>query len=165
MITQEDIDDCAADRLAGIIEAFKQVKDLPNDPADEYLDCTPLDMVKEFAQCMDHPLDEQWRFNSALENLRYRLIAEEFGEVSDESDAGNRPAAMAKELADLVYVTYGYAASFGWDLDEAVRRVHVSNMSKLGPDNTPLKRPDGKVLKGPNYKKPDLSDLVLREQT
>ena len=165
MITQEDIDDCAADRLAGIIEAFKQVKDLPDDPSVEYWDCTPLDMVKEFAQCMDHPLDEKWQFNSALENLRYRLIAEEFGEVSDESDAGNRPAAMLKELADLVYVTYGYAASFGWDLDEAVRLVHVSNMSKLGPDNKPLKRPDGKVLKGPNYKKPDLSDLVLREQT
>ena len=165
MITQEDIDDCAADRLAGIIEAFKQVKDLPNDPADEYLDCTPLDMVKEFAQCMDHPLDEQWRFNRNLEDLRYGLIAEEFGEVSDESDAGTRPAAMIKELADLVYVAYGYAATFGWNLDEAVRRVHVSNMSKLGPDNTPLKRPDGKVLKGPNYKKPDLSDLVLREQT
>jgi len=165
MITQEDADDCAEDRLAGIIELYKQVKDLPDDPADEYLDCTPLDMVKEFAQCMDHPLDEQWRFNRNLEDLRYGLIAEEFGEVSDESDAGTRPAAMIKELADLVYVAYGYAATFGWNLDEAVRRVHVSNMSKLGPDNTPLKRPDGKVLKGPNYKKPDLSDLVLREQT
>ena len=165
MITQEDADDCAEDRLAGIIELYKQVKDLPDDPADEYLDCTPLDMVKEFAQCMDRPLDEQWRFNRNLEDLRYGLIAEEFGEVSDESDAGTRPAAMIKELADLVYVAYGYAATFGWNLDEAVRRVHVSNMSKLGPDNTPLKRPDGKVLKGPNYKKPDLSDLVLREQT
>ena len=165
MITQEDADDCAEDRLAGIIELYKQVKDLPDDPADEYLDCTPLDMVKEFAECMDHPLDEQWRFNRNLEDLRYGLIAEEFGEVSDESDAGTRPAAMIKELADLVYVAYGYAATFGWNLDEAVRRVHVSNMSKLGPDNTPLKRPDGKVLKGPNYKKPDLSDLVLREQT
>jgi len=165
MITQEDADDCAEDRLAGIIELYKQVKDLPDDPADEYLDCTPLDMVKEFAQCMDHPLDEQWRFNRNLEDLRYGLIAEEFGEVSDESDAGTRPAAMIKELADLVYVAYGYAATFGWNLDEAVRRVHVSNMSKLGPDNKPLKRPDGKVLKGPNYKKPDLSDLVLREQT
>ena len=145
MITQQDIDDVA-------------------ELADPLPVKTPLEMVREFAQCMGHPLDEKWHFNSALENLRYRLIAEEFGEVSDESDAGNRPAAMAKELADLVYVTFGYAASFGWDLDEAVRRVHVSNMSKFGPDNKPLQRPDGKVLKGPNYKKPDLSDLVLREQ-
>ena len=165
MITQEDIDDCAADRLAGIIEAFKQVKDLPDDPADEYWDCTPLQMVREFATSMDHPLDENWYFNIKLEDMRFGLIREEFGEVSDESDAGNHPAGMLKELADLIYVTYGYAATYGWDLDEAVRRVHVSNMSKLGPDNKPLKRPDGKVLKGPNYKKPDLSDLVLREQT
>mgnify|MGYP000604355654 CR=1 FL=1 len=114
---------------------------------------------------MDHPLDENWYFNLKLEDMRFGLIREEFGEVSDESGMGNHPAGMLKELADLIYVTYGYAATYGWDLDEAVRRVHVSNMSKLGPDNKPLKRPDGKVLKGPNYKKPDLSDLVLREQT
>jgi len=60
----------------------------------------------------------------------------------------------------LVYVTYGYAATYGWDLDEAVRRVHASNMSKLDSAGKPLKRPDGKVLKGANYWKPDLSDLV-----
>ena len=165
MITQDDIDDCAADRLAGIIEDFKQVKDLPDDPVDAYLDDTPLQMVRQFATFMDHPLDENWYFNVKLEDMRFSLIREEFGEVSDESGLGNHPAGMLKELADLIYVTYGYAATYGWDLDEAVRRVHVSNMSKLGPDNKPLKRPDGKVLKGPNYKKPDLSDLVLREQT
>ena len=160
MITQQDIDDCAEDRLAGIIEAFKQVKDLPDDPADEYWDCTPLDMVKEFATAMGQPLDENWKFNRDLEDLRYRLIAEEFGEVSDEREAGNRPAAMLSELADLVYTDYLYAATFGWDLDEAVRRIHAANMSKLGPDGKPLLRPDGKVLKGPNYKKANLSDLV-----
>jgi len=93
-------------------------------------------------------------------SLRYRLVAEEFGEFSDESDAGNRPAAMLSELADLIYVIYGYAATFGWDLDEALRRIHAANMSKLGPDGKPLLRPDGKVLKGPNYKKANLSDLV-----
>ena len=43
------------------------------------------------------------------------------------------PQELLKELADLVYVTYGYAATYGWDLDEAFRRVHASNMSKLGP--------------------------------
>ena len=165
MITQEDIDDCAADRLAGIIETFKQVKDLPDEPSVEYWDCTPLDMVKEFATAMGQPLDENWKFNRDLEDLRYRLIAEEFGELSDEREAGNRPAAMLSEVADLVYTNYLYAATFGWDLDEAVRRIHVANMSKLGPDGKPLLRPDGKVLKGPNYKKADLTDLVLREQT
>ena len=160
MITQQDIDDCAEDRFKEIIETFNQVKDLPDDPVDAYLDDTPLQMVREFATSMDHPLDENWYFNIKLEDMRFSLIREEFGEVSDESDAGNHPAGMLKELADLIYVTYGYAATYGWDLDEAVRRVHVSNMSKLGVDGKPLKRPDGKVLKGANYQKPDLSDLV-----
>lgn len=121
---------------------------------------SPLEMVQEFAHCMSHPVGEKWYFDHKLEDMRFRLIAEEYGELSDESDKGNHPESMLKELADLVYVVYGYAATYGWDLDEAVRRVHKSNMSKLGIDNKPLKRPDGKVLKGPNYKKCDLSDLV-----
>lgn len=65
-----------------------------------------------------------------------------------------------KELADLVYVAYQYAENLGWDLDEALNRVHQSNMSKLGEDGEPVYREDGKVLKGPNYEPPNLSDLV-----
>ena len=65
-----------------------------------------------------------------------------------------------KELADLVYVCYQYAANMGWDLDKAMDRVHQSNMSKLGEDGLPIYRDDGKVLKGPNYKPPNLEDLV-----
>ena len=65
-----------------------------------------------------------------------------------------------KELADLVYVCFQFAASQEWDLDEAMIRVHESNMSKLGEDGKPIYRVDGKVLKGPNYKPPQLSDLV-----
>ena len=65
-----------------------------------------------------------------------------------------------KELADLVYVCYQYAANLGWNLDEAMDRVHRSNMSKLDEYGNPVLREDGKVLKGPNYQPPDLSDLV-----
>ena len=65
-----------------------------------------------------------------------------------------------KELADLVYVCYQYAANMEWDLDEALNRVHKSNMSKLDDDGKPIYREDGKVLKGPNYQPPDLSDLI-----
>ena len=65
-----------------------------------------------------------------------------------------------KELADLVYVCYQYAANMQWDLDEAMYRVHESNMSKLDEYGNPILREDGKVLKGPNYQPPDLSDLV-----
>ena len=66
-----------------------------------------------------------------------------------------------KELADLVYVCYQFAASQEWDLDEAMRRVHDSNMSKLDEFGKPIYRPDGKVLKGPNYKPPYLQDLII----
>jgi predicted HAD superfamily Cof-like phosphohydrolase len=120
------------------------------------IDTTPLDMVREFTYSMGQPLDEKHGFSRKLEDMRWSLIKEEFAEVRDAVGYSE----ILKELADLVYVTYGYAATYGWDLDEAVRRVHKSNMSKLGVDGKPLKRPDGKVLKGPNYKKPDLTDLV-----
>jgi NTP pyrophosphatase (non-canonical NTP hydrolase) len=112
--------------------------------------------VREFTYSMGQPLDEKHGFSRKLEDMRWSLIKEEFAEVRDAVGYSE----ILKELADLVYVTYGYAATYGWDLDEAVRRVHKSNMSKLGVDGKPLKRPDGKVLKGPNYKKPDLTDLV-----
>ncbi len=124
---------------------------------------TPLDMVKEFAVAMGQPLDQPWIVDmdsnpeNNLDHFRGKLIGEEFQEFMVEMEG---PAASLKELADLVYVCYGYAATFGWDLDEAVERVHESNMSKLGDDGKPIYREDGKVMKGPNYKKPDLSDLV-----
>ena len=93
------------------------------------------------------------------------LIVEEFKEFLD-ADAQlyrENPTVVAealKELADLVYVCYQYAENMGWLLDEALNRVHLSNMSKLGEDGKPIYREDGKVLKGPNYKPPDLSDLT-----
>ena len=69
-------------------------------------------------------------------------------------------AECLNELADLVYVCYQYAANMDWDLDEALHRVHESNMSKLDEDGKPIYRDDGKVLKGPNYAPPNLDDLV-----
>ena len=60
-----------------------------------------------------------------------------------------------------MYVCYQFAASQEWDLDEAMHRVHASNMSKLGEDGKPIYREDGKVLKGPNYEPPKLNDLIL----
>ena len=65
-----------------------------------------------------------------------------------------------KELADLVYVCYQYAANMKWNLDEAMHRVHESNMSKLDEYGKPIYREDGKVLKGPNYSPPNLNDLI-----
>ena len=93
------------------------------------------------------------------------LIVEEFKEFleADQNMILMHPQdreACLKELADLVYVCAQYAENMDWDIEQALRRVHKSNMSKLGEDGKPIKREDGKVLKGPNYQPPDLSDLV-----
>jgi predicted HAD superfamily Cof-like phosphohydrolase len=93
------------------------------------------------------------------------LIVEEFKEFLDAEnqllkDFKRNSEDALKELADLVYVCFQYAENIGWDLDEALNRVHESNMTKLGEDGQPIRREDGKVLKGPNYKPPTLTDLV-----
>ncbi len=87
------------------------------------------------------------------------LIDEEWSEFH-EAYHFEPESAQLKELADLVYVCYQYAASREWDLDEAMKRVHLSNMSKLDEYGKPIYRADGKVLKGPNYEPPHLDDLV-----
>ena len=92
------------------------------------------------------------------------LIVEEFKEFLEAEGmlfrhGRNAQEECLKELADLVYVCYQYAENMGWFLDEALDRVHQSNMSKLGEDGNPIYREDGKVLKGPNYKPPTLEDL------
>ena len=93
------------------------------------------------------------------------LITEEFKEFLQADGmlfrhGSNVQVECLKELADLVYVCYQYAANMGWDLDEAMYRVHESNMSKLDEHGNPVLREDGKVLKGPNYSPPNLEDLV-----
>ena len=105
--------------------------------------------------------------NSSAKNVRsYQkdLIIEEFKEFLEAEGflfrhGKNYQAECLKELADIVYVCYQYAENMGWFLDEALDRVHQSNMSKLGADGEPIYREDGKVLKGPNYKPPTLEDL------
>lgn len=115
------------------------------------------ELLKEFHTAFNAFRDKKWEDEPALETLATKLIVEEFGEFMAEDD---NLVNLLKELADLVYVCYGYADRFGWDLDEAVRRVHISNMSKLDDDGKPLFREDGKILKSTNYKEPNLGDLV-----
>ena len=116
---------------------------------------------------------KEFRTKYNLKNSRARpvnsyqksLIVEEFKEFLEADGflfkhGNNVQAECLKELADLVYVCYQYAENMGWFLDEALNRVHESNMSKLGEDGKPIYREDGKVLKGPGYKPPDLSDLI-----
>jgi predicted HAD superfamily Cof-like phosphohydrolase len=136
-------------------EYFDEGNEALRDP-NTYLGKSPLDMVRQFHRIMDQELDQPYVQNSELDRLRLTLVSEEFDEVC----AAETPDNLLKELADLVYVAYGYAAAFGWDLDEAVRRVHASNMSKLDDEGQPIKQANGKVLKGPNYAPPTLTDLM-----
>ena len=96
--------------------------------------------------------------------VQHALIVEEFKEFLEAEGmlfmhGRNHQEHALKELADLVYVCYQFAENMGWFLDEALNRVHESNLSKLDEERNPIYREDGKVLKGPNYKPPDLSDL------
>jgi predicted HAD superfamily Cof-like phosphohydrolase len=87
------------------------------------------------------------------------LIDEEFTEFL-EANAEDDEAHTLKELTDLVFVCYQFAASKGWNLDLALTRVFESNMSKLDIDGKPILREDGKILKGSGYFEPQLEDLI-----
>lgn len=126
-----------------------------------YQDAVKFREAFEFTNC----------YKKEVFELQQRLICEEFVEVMEacaviKSDGqadvvlGKQGEELLKELADLVFVCYQMAALMGWDLDEAMKRVFASNMSKLGPDNRPIRREDGKVLKGASYSPPVLTDLV-----
>lgn len=116
------------------------------------------ELVRAFHEACDLPIFER---TAAMHRLRARLTREEAREANEALLSGSL-AKVAKELADQVYIAFGTALALGIDLDAAVRAVHASNMSKL-VDGKPLLRTDGKVLKGPNYWEPDLSDCVLDE--
>lgn len=112
---------------------------------------TPLDMVREFAEVTSQ---------EPMYQLYAKLIQEEHAEWTAEYAYGSTTEQL-KELADLVYVIYGYANARGWNLDEAVRRVHDNNVGRcIQPDGTVKRREDGKILKNKDYPKPDLHDLV-----
>jgi predicted HAD superfamily Cof-like phosphohydrolase len=96
--------------------------------------------------------------NEETKRLRVRLIQEEFDELK-ESLAGGDLAAIAKEMADLLYVVYGTAVSYGIDMDPVFREVHRSNMSKVGG----YKREDGKWVKPATYS-PARIEPILADQ-
>ena len=94
-----------------------------------------------------------------INQLRISLIQEELDELK-EAMAKNDLLEVADALTDLLYVTYGAGHAFGIDLDKCFNEVQNSNMSKLGEDGKPIYNEFGKVMKGPNYFKPDLSKFV-----
>ena len=94
-----------------------------------------------------------------INQLRISLIQEELDELK-EAMANNNLLEVADALTDLLYVTYGAGHAFGIDLDKCFNEVQNSNMSKLGEDGKPIYNELGKVMKGPNYFKPDLGKFI-----
>lgn len=115
---------------------------------------TVQQQVAEFHRAFDVAVGVPWSAEPA--DLRVGLIAEECVEAIGALQAGDL-AAIAQELADLVYVAYGAAASLGIDLDVAVAAVHAANMRKLGLDDRPVLRADGKVMKPVGWVPPDVT--------
>jgi len=111
---------------------------------------TPLDMVAEFCKVTGQ---------TPTPSLYVKLIGEELDEWAKEGM--RKGEGDLKELADLVYVLYGYALAMGYDLDEAVRRVHENNVGRsVQPDGSVKRREDGKIMKRKDYPKVNLEDLV-----
>ena len=94
-----------------------------------------------------------------INELRVSLIKEELEELKEAMDKKDL-IEVADALTDILYVTYGAGHAFGIDLDKCFDEVQNSNMSKLGKDGKPIYNESGKVMKGPNYFKPDLSKFV-----
>jgi predicted HAD superfamily Cof-like phosphohydrolase len=127
-----------------------------------------LRMMEEFHRAFGHPVNQPDLMSDvSFVKLREKLIYEETMEISDQlyddyQADGKISPNLLKEGADLLYVLLGTFVSLGLgdQLIEAFKRVHESNMSKLDENGKPIYREDGKVLKGPNYRPPNLTDLV-----
>ena len=97
--------------------------------------------------------------DSKIVQLRIDLIQEELNELK-EAINNNDIIEVADALTDILYVTYGAGHSFGVDLDSCFNEVQNSNMSKLGDDGKPIYNESGKVMKGPNYFKPNIKKII-----
>ena len=121
---------------------------------------TNFQKVKIFMETFGQEVKSQPSFSSEkINNLRYNLIKEELDELKKAMDNKDF-LEVADALTDILYVTYGAGIAFGINLDKCFDQVQKSNMSKLGDDGKPIYNKAGKVMKGPNYFKPDLSKFV-----
>ena len=119
-----------------------------------------FESVKTFMKTFGQEVKEKAGFPSdKITSLRYELINEELEEFK-EAIINRDIKEVADALTDILYVTYGAGHAFGINLDKCFKEVQNSNMSKLGNDGKPIYNDKGKVMKGPNYFKPDLNKFV-----
>ena len=121
---------------------------------------TNFERVRKFMEIFGQEIKEKAEFpNSKITSLRYDLIDEELKEFKVAIEKKDLKE-VADALTDILYVTYGAGHAFGINLDKCFKEVQESNMSKLGIDGKPIYNESGKVMKGPNYFKPDLRKFV-----
>ncbi len=121
---------------------------------------TNFEKVKLFMNTYGQEVKDKAEFSDAKTNkLRIDLIKEELEELTHAMNDKNL-LEVADALTDILYVTYGAGHAFGIDLDKCFDEVQNSNMSKLGEDGKPIYNESGKVMKGPNYFKPDLLKFI-----
>ena len=121
---------------------------------------TNFEKVKKFMEIFGQEIKEKAAFpNNKVTSLRYDLIKEELEEFKEAIDSRDIKE-VADALTDILYVTYGAGHAFGIDLDKCFEEVQNSNMSKLDHYGKPIFNEKGKVMKGPNYFKPDLSKFI-----
>jgi predicted HAD superfamily Cof-like phosphohydrolase len=122
---------------------------------------TNFELVREFHEKFHVAIEAEPTFPSqAIRDLRFELIQEELGEL-EVADGNDDLIEVADALTDLLYVIYGMGHAYGINLDDCFREVHASNMSKLGHDGKPILRADGKIMKGPNFRLPDLQRVLF----
>lgn len=95
--------------------------------------------------------------------LRRKLLAEEFEEYTQAENA-NDFTEVCDALGDMLYIIYGTAVSYGIPIDEIFQEIHDSNMSKLDSNGKPIRREDGKILKGPNYFTPNIEKILTKHK-
>ena len=116
--------------------------------------------VKKFMKKFGQEVKIKSEFpNNQTTQLRYDLIKEELDEL-DQAIKDKDIKEVADALTDILYVTYGAGHAFGIDLDKCFQEVQNSNMSKLGSDGKPIYNENGKVMKGPNYFEPNLTQYL-----
>ena len=119
-----------------------------------------FESVKKFMKTFGQEIREKAGFpDDKITSLRYELIKEELDELKEAIDSKDIKE-VADALTDILYVTYGSGHAFGINLDKCFEEVQSSNMSKLGSDGKPIYNDKGKVMKGPNYFKPNLNKFV-----
>ena len=119
-----------------------------------------FESVKKFMKTFGQEIREKAGFpDDKITSLRYELIKEELDELREAIDSKDMKE-VADALTDILYVTYGAGHAFGIDLDKCFEEVQNSNMSKLDENGKPIYNDAGKVMKGPNYFKPDLSKFI-----